>query len=156
MTFFSRKERRYDENEIKRAVESDPMDIEQFPAPVSQEKKIYEPSGIPAEAPLFIKVEKYREIAASVNEMRLFISGIKQVFLTMNEIQEVQQNTVNILRVSVQRLEKSMEWIDKALLKPAGFEELPQIGLESRQIEQSLLDLQREIGSLKRDIEKLG
>ncbi|MBI5332082.1 MAG: hypothetical protein HZB65_00760 [Candidatus Aenigmarchaeota archaeon] len=155
MTFFSKKERRYDENEIKRAVESDPMDIEQFPMPVSHEKKIYEPSGVSVEAPLFIKVEKYREIAASVNEMRSFISGIKQIFLVMNEIQEVQQGSINILRASIQRLEKNMEWIDKALLKPAGFEELPQTGIESRQIEQSLLDLQREISSLKKDLERI-
>ncbi|MFH0837213.1 MAG: hypothetical protein V1870_03730 [Candidatus Aenigmatarchaeota archaeon] len=162
MTFFSKREKSYDENEIRKAVDSDglSMSSEAIPSksPVPQERQMnrYERLDMPTEAPLFIKVEKYKEIAASVNEMRHFISGIKQIFLVMNEIQEVQQNSVNILRVSVQRLEKSMEWVDKAMLKPAGFEDLPVVEGESRQIEQSLMDLQREISGLKRDLEKLG
>ena len=74
----------------------------------------------------------------------------------MNELQEIQNNSVNMLRAHVQRLEKSVEWVDQSLLRPAGFEEPMHGEVEVRQIEQSLSELQREISGLKRDLEKLG
>src|SRR3989338_626518 len=145
MIFRKREERvSYDSNEIKRAVENTgPSQLDE--KDYSKPSFSYKDSEFPDTAPLFVKVEKYREIVGSINELKRFISGIKQLFIVMNELQEIQNNSVNMLRAHVQRLEKSVEWVDQSLLRPAGFEEPMHGEVEVRQIEQSLSELQREI-----------
>ncbi|GEM_PF-5919544 len=110
---------------------------------------------VPETAPLFVKVEKYKEIVGSVNEVKRFLTGIKQLFLVMNELQGIQQDSINMLRTSVQRLEKSIEWVDHSLVRPIGFDEPPHGEMEVRQIEQSLSELQREIANLRKDLDRL-
>jgi len=175
MSFFRRnteeKKPQYNTEEIKQAVSKPPAQAQtvlctkhqmpidncaslhiQLPSPTYKDTR---DDVIPESAPLFVKVEKYKEIVSSVNEVKHFITGIKQLFLVMNELQGIQQDSINMLKISVQRLEKSIEWVDHSLVRPIGFEEPPHGEAEVRQIEQSLSDLQREISNLRKDLEKL-
>jgi len=152
MSFFRKKEEtRTDYSEIKNAVQNESV--------YSPQPQTYTPPQeqipIPDTAPLFVKIEKYKEIIGSMHEIRNFISGIKQLFLVMNELQGIQQESMNMLKTSVQRMEKSIEWIDQAILRPVGLEEPPYGDVESKQIEQSLHELQIEISSLRKDLDKI-
>ena len=168
MPFFRRKPepKPYNAEEIKQAVAREELPTASMSPPVQPmqsnppqmhyEKPMFqEDIHIPDTAPLFVKIERYREIVASLNESKRFLSSMKQMFLVMNELQGIQQDSMNMLKASIQRLEKSLEWIDQSLLRPAGFEEMPHGELEVKQIETSLVDLQREIESLRRDLEKI-
>ena len=40
-------------------------------------------------APLFVKVDKYREVLTGIQEMKIFLGGLRQIFTVMNEIEEM-------------------------------------------------------------------
>lgn len=170
MSFFRRnseeKKPQYNTEEIKQAIEkpvptSSVVICAKHQMPIDKCASLHiqlpkEEVVVPETAPLFVKVEKYKEIVGSVNETKRFLTGIKQLFLVMNELQGIQQDSINMLKTSVQRLEKSIEWVDHSLVRPIGFEEPPHGEMEVRQIEQSLLELQREISNLRKDLDRLG
>ncbi len=107
-------------------------------------------------APLFVKVEKYRDILSSLQELKTFISSVKQLFTILHEVETVRSDTLKIMRASMQRLEKSIIEIDSELLRPKGFE-MPDVSsdVEIRHVEASLGDLQRQIAILKRELQEI-
>lgn len=144
-----RKEKR-DLEEIKHAME-EPTELTQMPPapePTFQEVK-HEIS-----APLFVKVEKYREILSSVQEMKIFISGVRQLFNILNELEAVRSDTIKIMRATVQRLEKGVMEIDTYLLRPRGLIAEAR-GEEASHIETSLEELQRQLGELRRELQEM-
>jgi len=107
-------------------------------------------------APLFVKVEKYREALAAIAEIKMFISGLKQLFAVINELEALRSDANKIMRATIQRLEKSIIEIDTELLRPKGFEmDFPTGEIEVHQIEDSLTELQKQIASLKRELESM-
>ena len=145
--FFSKKENP-ELNEIKEAVEPS--------QPVVYDSNVYKKRTEESDAPLFVKVEKYKEMLRSIREMLAFVSGVKQLFTVLNEIEAVRADAINIMRATVQRLEKNMIQIDSELLRPKGFEfeeKVPET--ELYHIEDSLNDLQKQLGTLKKDLEEL-
>src|SRR5262245_59124567 len=58
-------------------------------------------------APLFVKVDKYQELITTIHELKLFLASTKQLFTLVNEIESVRSDAHNVLRATVQRLEKS-------------------------------------------------
>lgn len=142
-----RKERKDDLEEIKNAMEEGPTEMA-TPEPTFQEVKRE------ISAPLFVKVEKYREILSSVQEMKIFISGVRQLFNILNELEAVRSDTIKIMRATVQRLEKGVLEIDTELLRPRGLVAEAR-GEEATHIESSLEELQRQLGDLRRELQEM-
>src|SRR3989338_3240945 len=69
-------------------------------------------------APLFVKVEKYQNVLGSINEMRTFVSSMKQLFNVLYELETVRNESLKIMRAKIQRLEKTLFEIDNELLRP--------------------------------------
>lgn len=149
--FFKRKEKD-DITEIKRAMlqeneyENQDANEEELPTFVEEHR----------EAPLFVKVEKYRDIITAINEMKGFVSGIKQLYSVIHETENVRADALKILRNSVQRLEKNIFELDSELLRPRGFvTETKETETEISHIEGSLTDLQRQLVVLKKELQEL-
>lgn len=146
--FFSKKEKP-ELDEIKEIVEPS--------EPVDYDKNVYRrQASEPSEAPLFVKVDKYKEILKNIREMMAFVAGTKQIFAVLNEIEAVRSDAINMMRATIQRLEKNMVQIDSELLRPKGFEfeeKVPES--ELYHIEDSLNDLQKQISNLKKDLQEL-
>lgn len=146
--FFARKN---DMQKIKEAVSAAPAEEfiesefrEELPAAEYRES-----------APLFIKVEKYRDILSSLQELKTFVSSVKQLFTVMHELETVRSDALKIMRASIQRLEKSLIEIDSELLRPKGFEFPETSDVEIRHVESSLGDLQKQIVALKRELQEI-
>ena len=149
---FFRKEKKDDISEIKNAVMSDDLhDVDDFLKPAPRE--IQRESG----APLFVKVEKYREVLTRVQEMKIFVSGVKQLFNVLSEIESVRADALKIFKVTVQRLENSIAEIDSELLKPRGLDlgDVSYGETEVRHIEGSLSDLQKQLMDLRRELQEM-
>ncbi len=151
-----RKEKKEDLEEIKNAMEEVPMPLSA--EPLSPEPLPVEPSypEIKREisAPLFVKVEKYREILSSVQEMKIFISGVRQLFNVLNELEAVRSDAIKIMRATVQRLEKGVLEIDTELLRPRGLMAESR-GEEASHIQTSLEELQRQLADLKTELQEM-
>ncbi len=130
-----------DFGDIKKAIEREDEEVVNIPNP--------------AGAPLFVKIEKYKEIVKSVLEIRTFISGTKQAFTILSEIETIRNDALNILKTSMQRLEKRVVELDNLMLRPRGipFEEddVEEVG----HVEDGLMDLQKQVSELKRELQTL-
>jgi polyhydroxyalkanoate synthesis regulator phasin len=168
--FFAKKNRDKDIQDIKRAMdddtsESDFRDLPELPEPDYEEMPLPPMARPPAPvqrkeqmiAPLFVKVDKYRELLTTVHEMKLFVSGVKQIFNILQDLENVRTETLKVMRASVQRLERSVLEMDTGLLRPRGvdFSEMIESETEVRHIEDSLTDLQNQIASLRRELQDL-
>ena len=110
----------------------------------------------PKEAPLFIKVEKYHDIISTLNEMKSFVGGIKQLYGIIQESENVRTDALKILRSSIQRIEKSLYEMDAELLRPRGFVgETKETEREMSHITGSLTDLQKQLGMLRKELENM-
>ena len=106
-------------------------------------------------APLFVKVEKYREVISSLQEMKLFVAGVKDIFTVMQEIESIRGEALNVMKVTVQRLEKAVVEMDSELLRPRGVNvsPFPQGEAEVKHIESSLTELQKQLLELRQDLQ---
>lgn len=105
-------------------------------------------------APLFVKVEKYHDVLMNLNEMKTFVSGMKQLFNVLSELETVRGDSLKIMRSSIQRFERSLVELDTELLRPKGLV-LEQYGeVEVQHIEESLNDLQAQLATLRKELQE--
>ena len=105
-------------------------------------------------APLFVKVEKYREIVGALQEIRGFVANIKKLFGVVSELETARGEAIRLMRVAVERFDRAVVDIDQALLRPIGFEEFPKGEMEIKHVEKSLSDLHRQIEGLRKEVEE--
>lgn len=143
---FRRKEAT-DINDIKEAMlPEEPMHVQE-PRAVS----------VPTSAPLFVKVDKYREILSGIQEMKIFVSGTRQLFNVLHELETVRSDAINIMRATIQRLEKSIVEIDSELLRPrgVGVSDVVQGNVEAQHLEDSLTELQTQLAGLRKELQEI-
>lgn len=120
---------------------------------------IQEPRTVsaPTSAPLFVKVDKYREILSGIQEMKIFVSGTRQLFNVLHELETVRTDAINIMRATIQRLEKSIVEIDSELLRPrgVGVSDVVQGNVEAQHLEDSLTELQTQLAGLRKELQEL-
>ena len=85
--------------------------------------------------------------------MKLFVSSTKQVFSVLQEIESLRSETLNVLRTTMQRLERSVIEMDAELLRPQGVTMTEEKSSEVTHIESSLTDLQKQLLDLKRELQ---
>ncbi|MFH0949151.1 MAG: hypothetical protein V1802_01560 [Candidatus Aenigmatarchaeota archaeon] len=150
--FFRREKKSEPSREMKEIISkasesSEPFDnhtyAEMFPEPTAQREV----------APLFVKVEKYKEILITIQELKTFLVGMKQLFSVMHELESVRSDALNILRATLQRVEKNVVEIDSEFLRPKGLDlPITRDDMELRHIETSLSDLQHQLGTLRKEL----
>ncbi len=161
---FSRKDKNYDIKDVKEAIAkpSEPeynneLDFTSELGPMSEDIPVVPERK---EAPLFVKVEKYRDVISLIQEMKVFISGIKQLFNILQELENLRMDAIKIMKATIQRLERRVVEMDNELLRPKGFDvpELLHAGPaepEESQVEDSLNELQDELAKLRKELEEL-
>ncbi|MCD6215934.1 MAG: hypothetical protein J7J92_02565 [Candidatus Aenigmarchaeota archaeon] len=118
--------------------------------PARQVPKSYESES----APLFIKLSKYNEVLSNLQELKAFIAGLKQVFQILSEIEILRSEALKLMRASVQRIERNIVELDTGLLRPPGSPEMPHSNKEIHSVEGSLSDLQKQLRSLRSELER--
>jgi hypothetical protein len=159
--FFQRNEKKEemhhseDAQDIKDAVSDDkmPEHSKEFYLP-KEEPVITKPHD--GTAPLFVKVDKYYDILKNVQETKMFLSGAKQLYALMAEIESMRTDALNLMKITLQKLEKNTTQIDSEFLRP-GEKEFP-ISHETQDVqnfETSLNELQGQLNSLKKDLRSM-
>lgn len=107
-------------------------------------------------APLFVKIDKYKELIDLIHEMKVFNSSLKEMFVVMNEADNVKNDALKIMRATVGRLDRTLAAIDAELVMPEGVDlEESYTESEVKYIESSLSDLQRQLAVLRKDIQEM-
>ncbi|MFH7918302.1 MAG: hypothetical protein QW631_03270, partial [Candidatus Aenigmatarchaeota archaeon] len=127
----------------------------------SKELKNIEKAASSVPAPLFVKVEKYREIITIIQEIKTLLAGLRNLFSILEEIDQVKSDTLNTLRITLQRVEKNITQLDANFLR-TGSEEIEKVketikpkAIEANELEDSLKQLYEELTTMKSEIEKM-
>ncbi|HLC68159.1 MAG TPA: hypothetical protein VJI12_04765 [archaeon] len=148
---FFKKERDRDFDDIKdEVIEDEPVRLQ--PQIRTREEM---PTHQDAGAPLFVKVDKYRDLIASVQELKLYLGATRSIFALFTDLEAVRAESLNVLRATVQRLERTITEMDTELLRPRGVSVPEQDAAEVHHIENSLNDLHQQLQGLKRELQGL-
>ncbi len=146
------------EEEIEK-VKSEPPTLPK--PPTLEEKKIETKEEIfsPEEgefAPLFIKVERYRQILQNLEELKGFNKNIARLLQISQELEGIRRDNLATLLKMFQKVNEKIESLYSGLLKPSSLK-VP--GMEARaeitKLDDVLEDLKREITILRDEIEKI-
>jgi len=141
-----KKKEKDDYTDIKEAMEEQPVS--------EYEEEPLFPRQREISAPLFVKIDKYGGVISEIQEMKMFVANIKQVFTVLHETESIRSDALKIMRSALQRLEKNVLEIDAELVRPRGINiEEFQDKSEMHHIEGSLGDLQKQLTDLKRELQ---
>jgi archaellum component FlaC len=174
MVFFGRKKKEENVEEIRGLVEGtqNPEEIpemiegevvpEEAPklAPIAErnEEEVVKPEmqKKPSFAPLFVKIDKYRSILNSINEIKTPLIMIKNTFMIQKEIEGLRDENKKMLELAISKLDKKIITLDSEFLRPTGFEEeFPSQMYESGGIEGVVDDLKKQIEGLKSELKTI-
>ncbi len=84
-------------------------------------KLIEEKVARPMFAPLFVKIDRYRNILNALGQLKTSIVMIRNSFSTLNELEKARFETLKLIEEAVGRLENKLSALDTELVRPAGF-----------------------------------
>lgn len=122
------------------------------PAPVKKEPEK------PSVAPLFVKMDRYRQILTTIGNLKTALMIVKNSLATLQQIEKVRDATFNIVSDIVDKMDDKLIDLDNNLLRPAGFHENEEVSAEQqdiRGIEATVADLQGQIEQLKSELGKM-
>jgi hypothetical protein len=110
----------------------------------------------PAFAPLFIKLDRYKQILNSITELKTTLVLVKNSFSVLNELEKLKNENLKMIEKAMERVDKRISALDSEFLRPSGYhEELPEelYGIES--LEATLVDLRGQVDQLKTELRNL-
>jgi len=185
MTFFRRKSKEEDLEELKDIVEGTTVpkvteekteetmpeeklsQEETFSAPVTptdasvpsspaiQPTPVQEPQK-PAFAPLFVKIEKYRSVLSHINDLRTTIIMLKNALSIQKQIEGLRDENRKFLELAINKMDKKIVSLDTEFLRPKGFEEeFSPATYETEGLEGVVSDLKKQIEGLKSELKTI-
>jgi len=132
----------------------------ELPEPIAQ-MKIPEPALRVEEhkekvsfAPLFVKLDKYKQILNALVELKTTIAAIKNSFSVLNELERLKMESLKMIQASVDKMDKRLVALDSEFLRPSGFhEEMPAEMYNSESIGGVINDLRSQIEQLRAEIQ---
>ena len=112
----------------------------------------------PTVAPLFVKMDRYRQILTTIGNLKTALMIVKNSLATLRQIEKVRDDTFNIVSDIIEKMDDRLIDLDNNLLRPAGFHESEQGSPEQqdiRSIEATVADLQGQIEQLKSELGKM-
>ena len=145
--------------EKREEVKPEPI-LTQAPKPEEEKKaEVREEEFHPEEgefAPLFIKVERYRQVLQNLEELRAFNKNIGRLLQISQELEGIRRDNLATLFKMFQKVNEKIESLYSGLLKPSSLK-VP--GVEARveitKLDDVLEDLKKEITILRDEIEKI-
>ncbi len=104
----------------------------------------------PILAPLFIKVDRYRDVIDLIGELRATMSIMKNTFLSLSELDRIRAETVEVIASAMTKVENKLSALDSSLIRPTGFEEV-----ENKTEYQDVEAIEHTISNLKVEVDKL-
>jgi predicted nucleic acid-binding protein len=176
MAFFRRKSKEEDLEELRDIVKSSKFETEipeekpkeeirteeeTMPVqqkPVQEEKQpipIQEPPK-PTFAPLFVKIEKYRNVLDSINDLKITIIMLKNALAVQRQIEGLRDENRKFLELATDKIDKKVVSLDTEFLRPKGLEEdFPPATYETEGLEGVVDDLKKQIEGLKSELKAI-
>ncbi len=164
MVFGFKKKKEKDIEEIRKAVSKteravempvpEPLTPKPLPAEIermTEEMELAPPPAKPQFAPLFVKVERYREVLESIEKIKSIISDMNSILAMRNEADKVGTDADVLLEKTLEQLNNVITELDREFVSPREakpFIKAPESGLKSY-----VTDLEDEVKKLREHIQ---
>lgn len=135
-----------------------PQGSDEWKAPSENKWDIeHEDVSQPISAPLFVKIDRYRNLVSSLGAIKSSMSLLKSSLATMNELEKARQENMAIVQGTVDKVEKKLAMLDKELVRPSGFTSpsSPDDYQDMRGVGATVADLKGQIQQLKSELEQM-
>jgi len=141
--------------EIKKTVSGkqffEPIAAEPLPHEVIDLDKMIEET--PKIAPLFVRVDKYKEILNNINQLKTTITNIQNLLAIRKEINKIHSESDEILEKSLQRFSDATNSFSREFTLPRGIKHLVRIPEEK--VDENISKIGEEIAKLRTELEKI-
>jgi cob(I)alamin adenosyltransferase len=139
--------------EIKKLEKVEPKSEQKKPviSPKVEERKVEEKIAF---APLFVKLERYRQILNLLIQVKSSFCVLKSHLSLLKELEKLRDENIRLLQETINRIEQKVLDLDSELLLPAGLKEefFPQTE-ELSSVESIINDLKTQINELRKSLE---
>jgi chromosome segregation ATPase len=106
-------------------------------------------------APLFVRINKYRQILQTMNYLKTTVNATKSTLSVLKELDKMRRENLKILEGAIDKVNQRLMTLDSNFMRPSGYvENVP----EFRDVESlgpTLEELKGQIDQLKSQIESL-
>jgi len=106
-------------------------------------------------APLFVKIDKYKEVLDLLAELRSAIVMIKNSVVIQKEIENLANENRDLVESSIEKLDKKISLIDSEFVRPHGYKkEIPDTR-DAKNVDGVVNSLKTQIQDLKTELEQI-
>lgn len=110
----------------------------------------------PAFAPLFVKLDRYRQILYLMNELKTTMVAIKNAFSVLTEVDKLREESSKMIKSAIDKVDKRLVDLDSEFLRPSGFqEEFPSETYSVESLEGIVGNLKEQVNQLKAELESM-
>jgi len=107
--------------------------------------------SIKTNPPLFIKIDKYRELVGSISELKSYILSLRDALDALMDIEKELKNGLNITQMALDKFNHTIAIIDSKILGVGAKEGRPAVEV-SREFEDYMKDLYDHIERIKHEL----
>jgi 2,4-dienoyl-CoA reductase-like NADH-dependent reductase (Old Yellow Enzyme family) len=147
-----------DLEQIKRAVSSKPMiepiGVEPLPHEIIDLDRMIEET--PKIAPVFVRIDKYKEILGSINELKATIANLEAVLNIRRQIHGINANSDDMLEKALHNFNEATNNFSREFSIPRGMKYLVKEPKNADEfVDNGVIEIGRELERLKAELEKI-
>lgn len=136
-----------------------PTSSEQPEAPEMEEelptaRKVPGPKGDEDFAPLFVKIDKYKQVLQNLEEVKNTLQDLRDLFALMNEVDEIKREGMKELRGGISELADTLISMDEKFIRPEGTEDMLE-EQPSSGVSKTVQKLQDDLRGVRQEIDRL-
>ncbi|MFB6076133.1 MAG: hypothetical protein ABEK17_03225 [Candidatus Aenigmatarchaeota archaeon] len=109
----------------------------------------------PASAPLFIKIDRYKEVLEQLGEIRKTLKSLKKLLNLLVNIDDLKGNTMSTFKDAIGDVTDSLISLDEQFIRPEGADEIIPEEETKSEVEDYMTDLRSELSELRRELDKI-
>ena len=146
------KKKKDDIKEVKEVVEPS-RPIMQKPAelPAIDIPSVSEPKNF---APLFIKIDKYKEVLQKVQKMKNIVNNLNRLILLQDSIEKARADSIDSMKKNIQDFQTTVQTLDQELVRPRQMEPFIK-DQQTQSVDTYTKEIEGEVNKLKEQLKNI-
>jgi hypothetical protein len=138
--------------EVSKRPMHEPMGSSDLPHEIVDIEKMIEDT--PKIAPLFVKVERYKEILENIQRMRIALKNIQFLMSFKDQLKKLEAENDELIYKAMQGISQSINDFNANFSISRGVNYIPKLPVEEK-VDQSVSDLGEKISKLREELDKI-
>lgn len=109
----------------------------------------------PGFAPLFVRLNRYKQILNTMNYLKGNLNVVKNGLTVLRELYQMIEQNLKSVEEAVEKMEQKVLKLDSEFMRPSGFVEYGPEAQDIEAVEVTLADLKNQLDRLKAEIEQM-